>query len=82
MGTPVRAHGHLCVPVARVWLDAGTRGAAWAAGGRHPVAVVIRDPRGTRAVDIDGNEVSLDALVAEVDGLAAALAEPKEKEDP
>lgn len=73
-GAPVRAAGHTVVPVWRGWLHAGRsdRG-AWAAGGREPVAVAIVDGRGARAVDMNGAPVSLAALLADADGLAAAL---------
>jgi len=69
-GAPVRAGGRVVIPVERVWLHAGAR---WAAGGREPVAVVIVDGAGPRAVDIHGDETALEPLLAEASGLAAAL---------
>jgi hypothetical protein len=77
-GAAVRAAGHTVVPVWRDWLHAGRSGrGAWAAGGREPVAVAVRDARGARALDMNGDPVSLEALLAEVDGLAAALGDGK-----
>ncbi len=73
-GTPVRAGGVCLIPVERVWLHQHAHsGAVWAAGGREPVAVVIRDSKGLRAVDVAGEAVELDKLLGDVDGLADAL---------
>lgn len=73
-GPPLRVGGRTLVAVARVWLHAHAAGGrAWAAGGREPVAVVVRDGSGTRALGVGGGEIPLEALLAEVDGLAAAL---------
>jgi len=67
------------VAVERVWLHAhADDGRVWAAGGREPVAIVVRDGSGTRAVDVEGGEMALGALLAEVDGLAAALGDASE----
>jgi hypothetical protein len=76
-GPPVRVGPCTVVAVDRVWLRAedGRRG-RWAAGGREPVAVVVRDGSGTRALDMGGGEVGLDALLEQVDGLAAVLGTP------
>lgn len=73
-GVPFRVHGHLVVPVVRVYLESDLgNGGAWAVGGRTPVAVAVRDGRGTRAVNMHGEDVPLADLLHEADGLAAAL---------
>jgi hypothetical protein len=76
-GPPLRVGPCTVVAVTRVWLRAedGRRG-RWAAGGREPVAVVVRDGSGVRALDVGGGEADLAALLAEVDGLAAVLGNP------
>jgi hypothetical protein len=78
-GAPLRVGACTVIPVDRVWaFTHAAKGNAWAAGGREPVAVVVRDGAGTRALDIGGGETALEALLAGVDGLAAALANDKE----
>lgn len=75
--SPLRVAGVEIVPVVRVWLHrhAG-EGGVWAAGGREPVAVVIRDASGLRAMNMAGEEVTLDTLLETVEGLAAAVRNP------
>jgi len=75
-GAPLQAAGIFLVPVERVWLHRLSQGRVWAAGGREPVAVVIRDLRGVSALDMAGEPMALDALLADVEGLAAALDMP------
>jgi uncharacterized spore protein YtfJ len=69
-GGAVRAGGRVLVPVARVWLHAEAR---WAAGGREPVAVVVVEADGPRALDLNGAEIPLAPLLEQAEGLAAAL---------
>lgn len=74
VGAPIHTAGVCLIPVERVWLHQHVRdGAAWAAGGQEPVAVVIREAEGLRAVNVAGEGVPLEALLADVDGLATAL---------
>jgi len=78
-GPPMRVGAWTLVPVSRVWLHADTDPRQpWAAGGREPVAVVVRDGRETRALDVGGAEMTLETLLAEADGLAAALGNDNE----
>ena len=73
-GAPIHAGGVCLIPVERVWLQQHAHGGAvWAAGGREPVAVVIKDAKGVCAVDVAGEAVALDKLLGDVDGLSAAL---------
>lgn len=81
-GTPLRVGPCTVVAVERVWTFAHAAGeGAWAAGGREPVAVVVRDGSGTRALDLEGGVADLDDLLARADGLAAALDIHKEGGD-
>ncbi len=74
-GAPLRVGPWTVVPVSRVWLHAhADRKRPWAAGGAEPVALVVRGGAGTHALDVGGGTADLEALLADVDGLAAALA--------
>jgi hypothetical protein len=82
-GVPLRVGAWTLVPVSRVWLQAhADRKRPWAAGGAEPVAVVVRGGADTRALDVGGGTVDLEALLADVDGLAAALANDNTGEEP
>jgi uncharacterized spore protein YtfJ len=73
-GAPLAVGERTLVPVVRAWVrGAPAGGGAWAAGGKEPVAVVVRDAGGTRALDLEGGEADLAALLETVEGLAAAL---------
>jgi hypothetical protein len=79
---PLAVGGHTLVAVERVWLHVGADGGGWAVGGRVPVAVVVRDAGGTRALDAEGRDADLGALLRDVAGLAAALALPVDAPGP
>ncbi|MDH5527523.1 MAG: hypothetical protein OEY97_09480 [Nitrospirota bacterium] len=79
-GTPLHAAGVWLIPVERVWLHQHIHeGRAWAAGGREPVAVVIRHPDGARALDLTGANLPMQPLLEHTDGLADALRTPPGK---
>jgi uncharacterized spore protein YtfJ len=72
---PLHVAGRTLIPVERVWRHEHVHGAnGWAALGREPVAVVIRDGDGVRAVDVMGEGVPLEALLETVEGLGEVLA--------
>lgn len=77
-GAPVHAGGRVVLPVERVWLQVGP---GWTAGGREPVAVVVQDAAGTRALGVDGTEADLGVLLETVNGLAAALEAAREDQE-
>jgi hypothetical protein len=68
---PLHVAGCTLIPVERVWRH---EHATWITGGREPVAVVIRDGEGVRAMDVTGEGVALEALLEKVEGLGEALA--------
>jgi hypothetical protein len=72
---PLHVAGRTVIPVERVWRHEHVHEtSAWAALGREPVAVVIRDGEGVRAVDVTGEGVALEALLETVEGLGEVLA--------
>lgn len=77
-GAPLQVGDVRLIPVVRVWrTEQYGHGAAWAAGGCEPVAVVIMDAKRPRAVNMAGEAVDPAPLLAEVEGLAAALKMPR-----
>jgi hypothetical protein len=75
LGRPLTVGAVTLLPVERV-LVAGAGGArsVWLAASLEPVALVVRDGRGTWAVGVDASPGSLEVLLRTVPGLEAALA--------
>lgn len=74
-GAALRLGPVTLVPVERLalrWSRGGPGG--WCLAGLAPVALVVRDAAGLRALAIDDRPVSLEALRREVPGLDLALA--------
>jgi hypothetical protein len=74
-GAPVTLGPVGLLPIERVVLSAGLcAGLAWVAALKQPVALIVRDAGGIRALGIGDGPVALDALREKVPGLDAALA--------
>lgn len=73
-GASIDVQGLRVIPVERTRTSADRiMGFLTAAGAKEPVAVVFLSPGGARAVDLDGREISLTALLRDVEGLRDAL---------
>jgi hypothetical protein len=78
---PVRRVGEVTLlPVVEVTLQAGARAPGDAIGWpcavlatQRPVALVVQDRQGLRALALDGGQIGLDLLLAQVPGLDVAL---------
>lgn len=64
--TPLRARGHWVATLSRVWVAGhGESGGLALAGGKQPLAVMIREPQGrVRAVDFDNRPLTRDQVEA------------------
>jgi uncharacterized spore protein YtfJ len=73
-GTPIMISDIAVIPVEKVSLESHeTKTGFWFLASKEPVALVIRYPYGTKAVDIDGRELKLNELVDTVPDLQAVL---------
>lgn len=74
-GAPVSVGAAILLPIERVVLSAElSAGLAWITALKEPVALILRDGSGIRALDIGAGPVSLDPLRDKVPGLDAVLA--------
>lgn len=74
-GTPLRVGSATLLPIERAVVHSGMGAlGAWFAAAKEPYALVVRDAVGTRALDIGGTAVSLEALREGIPGLDAVLA--------
>lgn len=74
-GAPVRVSGVTMIPVEKVSRDRyPLRQGFWMYLAKEPVAVVICDAGGRRALDLSGRELELARLFADVPGLEETVA--------
>ena len=74
-GEPCRIGAVVLLPVERARLAGGALGGGrWIYASKEPVAVVVDDAGGVRALDLAGRILSLPVLCQRVEGLAEALA--------
>lgn len=74
-GRPLRVGDVTLLPVERAVIRSGAGDAGcWLGALKAPVAVVVCDAGGVRALGPDSAALALDALVAETPGLADVLA--------
>jgi hypothetical protein len=73
--TPLTVAGVTLISIARVQTSLDTQAyGAWLNATKMPVALVICDPAGPRAVDIEAREVAIESLLAAVPELETLLA--------
>ncbi len=73
-GRPVRVGAVVMVAIERVVVRADRAGLGiWVTAAVEPHAIVVRDPDGARAVEVDGAALSVDALRESVPGLDGLL---------
>ncbi len=76
-GTPLRVGDVILVAIERVVVRSGRAPAGmWATAAVEPQALVVRDARGVRVVDLDGTAPSLERLREAIPGLDGLLATP------
>jgi hypothetical protein len=75
-GSPLRVGDVTLVPVERVRIRSDQRDAGcWMSAFKEPVAVVVCDAGGVRALAVESSEIALDVLIRETPNLAAILSE-------
>ncbi len=73
---PFAVAGVTLVPIVKAWLNCWqSKGRLSFFGTKQPVSVVVVSPQARRAFRINGEEVSLDQLTKEVQGLKEILGE-------
>ena len=76
MGKPMCFNGANIIPIEKVHVrNHSFRKGYWLYGSKEPVSIVVCDPHGVRALDIQGNGFSLTDLISKVPGLEAVLAQ-------
>lgn len=74
-GAPLAVGPAILLPIERVVLSAElSAGLAWVTALKEPVALIVRDAGGIRALDIGAGPLSLDTLREKLPGLDAVLA--------
>ncbi len=74
-GAPITVAGMTLVPIERLRVDAGEQfGGCWCNATKEAVAVVICDPAGPRAVDVQARECPIEEFLHEIPELAAIVA--------
>ena len=81
-GAPLTVGAVSMVPIERVVLHAQAGGSGiWCSVAKEPYALIVRERGDTRAVGIDGAEVSLEELREQVPGLDALLASWRKRQE-
>ncbi len=71
---PLRVGAVTLVPVMRAAIRSGSGAAGcWITAVAEPVAIVMRDASGTRALAADRSEIALETLIAQTPNLEAIL---------
>lgn len=69
--TPLVVGDATLIIIARLSIDAdSTDHACWLHAGKEPYALVIRDARGLRALDMAGRRLAIEELIEDVPALA------------
>lgn len=73
-GTPVGTGNITLVPIEHysIQSDRGDKG-CWFSAHKEPVAIIICDGIGVRAVNVHANEISVDSLIDKIEGLDEVL---------
>lgn len=73
-GNPVTTHSVTLLPIERIFIQSGKMDSGyWMVVQKAPYAIILRDSKGMRAFDMEGNNISLQPLVQAVPDIEAIL---------